>query len=222
MRRKKNKKADEETYMYLQALKNKKVSLLMLDAKWHELFPADRKTDEIKNCERKLNELLKKQGKNTNDIKEYEKAKKAIMSNIVNNMTDGSGPDSFLKARKQEKNQKLMADLNYKLSMAEEVQKELPVQIEVANNELLIEGMKLCYAELTSNTEQIEALEEWIKEARDILKNKILEKQDMEMRNTELYTYMHNLLGAQVVEIFDKNHKIWKGNIEENKKGNIQ
>lgn len=36
------------------------------------------------------------------------------------------------------------------------------------------------------------------------------------MRNTELYKYMHNLLGAQIVEIFDKNNHVWKGNVEEN------
>ena len=48
------------------------------------------------------------------------------------------------------------------------------------------------------------------------LKNRILAKQDREMRNTELYKYMHNLLGAKVVEIFDKNNHVWKGNVEEN------
>ena len=41
-------------------------------------------------------------------------------------------------------------------------------------------------------------------------------KQDMEMRNTQMYKYMHNLLGAEVVEIFDRKHQVWKGNMEEN------
>lgn len=217
----KKKKDINNDYMYLQALKNKKVPLLVLDPQWHELFPEYRKTSEIKSCEKKLNELLKKQGKAANDIKEYEKAKKAIMDNIVYNMTDGNEPDSFFKVKKQEKNQKLMADLNDKISQAEEIQRAMPAQIQLANNELLVEAMKVCYSELTSNTEQIEKIEEWIKEARNALKDKILEKQDMEMRNTQMYKYMHNLLGAQVVEVFDKNHHVWKGNIEENKNGDL-
>lgn len=217
----KKKKDTNNDYMYLQALKNKKVPLLVLDPQWHELFPEYRKTSEIKSCEKKLNELLKKQGKAANDIKEYEKAKKAIMDNIVYNMTDGNEPDSFFKVKKQEKNQKLMADLNDKINQAEEIQRAMPAQIQLANNELLVEAMKVCYSELTSNTEQIEEIEEWIKEARNALKDKILEKQDMEMRNTQMYKYMHNLLGAQVVEIFDKNHHVWKGNIEENKNGDL-
>ncbi len=217
----KKKKDTNNDYMYLQALKNKKVPLLVLDPQWHELFPEYRKTSEIKSCEKKLNELLKKQGKAANDIKEYEKAKKAIMDNIVYNMTDGNEPDSFFKVKKQEKNQKLMADLNDKINQAEEIQRAMPAQIQLANNELLVEAMKVCYSELTSNTEQIEKIEEWIKEARNALKDKILEKQDMEMRNTQMYKYMHNLLGAQVVEVFDKNHHVWKGNIEENKNGDL-
>ncbi|MDE6617002.1 MAG: hypothetical protein K2K35_10575, partial [Lachnospiraceae bacterium] len=200
MLRKKKKKDDERDYMYLQALKNKKIPLLVLDPQWHELFPEHRKTSEIKNCEKRLNELIKIQGQTANNIKEYDKAKKAIMDNIVSNMTDGSEPDSFLKARKQEKNQKLMANLNDKISEAEEIQKEIPAQIQLANRELLVEAMKVCYNELTSNTEQIEELEAWIAETRNNLKDRILEKQDMEMRNTQMYKYMHNLLGAQVVE----------------------
>ena len=179
MLRKKKKKDDERDYMYLQALKNKKIPLLVLDPQWHELFPEHRKTSEIKNCEKRLNELIRMQGQTANNIKEYDKAKKAIMDNIVSNMTDGSEPDSFLKVRKQEKNQKLMANLNDKISEAEEIQKEIPAQIQLANRELLVEAMKVCYNELTSNTEQIEELEAWIAETRNALKDRILEKQDM-------------------------------------------
>ena len=36
------------------------------------------------------------------------------------------------------------------------------------------------------------------------------------MRNTEVYKYMHNLLGPDVVEIFDRDHRVWRGNMEEN------
>lgn len=39
------------------------------------------------------------------------------------------------------------------------------------------------------------------------------------MRNTQMYKYMHNLLGAEVVEIFDREHQVWKGNLEENEIG---
>ena len=133
MRGKKKKQGENTDYTYMQALRNKKVPLLVLDPDWHELFPEHRKTDGIRRREKRLSDLIKEQGQTSNDIKEYEKAKKVIMDNIVNNMTDGSEPGGFLKARKQEKNQKLMAELNDKITEAEENQKQIPAQILSAN-----------------------------------------------------------------------------------------
>ena len=34
------------------------------------------------------------------------------------------------------------------------------------------------------------------------------------MRNEETYKYMHDLLGAKIVDIFDRNHDVWKGDEE--------
>ena len=79
-----------------------------------------------------------------------------------------------------------------------------------------MECMRVCYQELMDNTHEIEAINEWVKATRERLKDEILKKQDMEMRNTQMYKYMHNLLGA---EIFDREHQVWKGNLEENEIG---
>jgi hypothetical protein len=214
--RKKKKQGTDMTYYYLDALKNKQIPILVLDQKWHELFPDHRKTDEIRKLEQKLLDLIKQQGQSTNDLKEYEKAKKVIMDNIVNNMTDGYEPEAEMKLKKQEANQKMIDELNQKTFEAEDLQHRLPAEIQTANKELLIACMDVCYKELTENTIIIEELDAWINAAREELKNRILAKQDREMRNTELYKYMHNLLGAKVVEIFDKNNHVWKGNVEEN------
>ena len=46
--RKKKKQSKDMTYFYLDALKNKQIPVLVLDPKWHELFPDFRKTDKIK------------------------------------------------------------------------------------------------------------------------------------------------------------------------------
>lgn len=207
----------EMDYLYIQALKSRKIPLLTLDPRWHQLFPDHRKTDEIKHLEKKLNKLIQKQGQTSNDLKDYEKAKKVLMQNIVNNMTDGHEHDSPVRQRKQEKNQKLMNELKDKITQAEDLQESLPQDIKLANDELLIASMRVCYGELVFNTERIEAEEQLIVQMREELKNHILQKQEMEMRNTELYKYMHNLLGAEIVEVFDREHQIWKGNLEENK-----
>ena len=52
--RKKKKQSKDMTYFYLDALKNKQIPVLVLDPKWHELFPDFRKTDKIKKLEEHL------------------------------------------------------------------------------------------------------------------------------------------------------------------------
>lgn len=214
-KRKKN-QVDEMDAYFWQALEGKKIPLLTLDARWHELFPDFRKNAQIKDLEKRLNKLIQKEGQNNNDIKEYVKAKKVLMENIVANMTDGHEADSSIRSKKQDKNQKLLNDLNEKMEEAEILRDTLPDEVEQVNRMLVIACMKVCYGELMENSDEIEAIDEWIKEAREELKKQILRKQDMEMRNTQMYKYMHNILGAQVVEIFDREHKVWKGNLEEN------
>ncbi len=214
--KKRMRQLDEMDVYFIQALQDKKVPLLTLDARWHDLFPDFRKTGEIKSLEKRLNKLIQKQGQNTNNRKEYKKAKRVLMDNIVANMTDGHETDSYIRSKKQDKNQKLLNDLNEKLEEADRLEQELPAEIEQANKELLVECMKICYDELLENSMEIEEIEAWVKEAREELKNQILRKQDMEMRNTQMYKYMHNLLGAEVLEVFDREHTVWKGNLEEN------
>ena len=216
MARKRKNQDEEMQAFFLQAIHNKKIPLLTLDARWHELFPNFRKTSGIKRLEKQLNKLIQKQGQNTNNMKEYEKAKKILMDNIVANMTDGREIDSPIRSLKQDKNQKLLAELNDKMLEAEQLEQTLPREIARKNEELLVECMQVCYQELMENTYEIEEIEAWVQETREALKNEILKKQEMEMRNTQMYRYMHNLLGAEVVEIFDREHSVWKGNVEEN------
>lgn len=216
-KRKKQAQEAEQEIFYMQALEGKKIPLLPLDVRWHALFPAHRKTKEIKQLEKELNTLLKKQGQTENDLKDYDKAKKVLMKNVVDNMTDGHESDSPIRIRKQEKNQKLMAELNDKIAEANVVKEQIPKEILAKNRQLLIACMRVCYQELMDNTAEIEEKETLIKELREEIKGYILRKQDMEMRNTEVYKYMHNLLGAEVVDVFDREHRVWRGNMEENK-----
>ena len=198
---------------YTKALKKLTVPILTLDPRWHQLFPDHLKTKKLKKLEKDLNKLIKKQGQTNNDIKDYERARKALMENILNNMTDGNEIDSPIRSKKQDKNQKLLEELQDKLKEANRLIDRIPMEIKTANQEVLLESMRICYETLLTNTERIEAEERWIAEAREILKEHILIKQEMEIRNTDTYKFMHDLLGAKVMEIFDKDQKIWKGEI---------
>jgi hypothetical protein len=210
---KKRSSDEDRDYHYIQALRKKKIPLLTLDPDWHELFPDYKKTKEIRQLEKQLNQLIRKQGQTNNDLKDYDHAKKVLMNNIVSNMTDGHESDTEQRSKKQVQNQRLMGDLNDKIDEAEKNQMELPREIRKANEELLVACMRESYDVLMKNTEEIEDLDRWIQHAREELKDKILQKQQREIQNTQMYGYMHKLLGPELVEVFDEDHHVWKGNV---------
>lgn len=212
----KGKKNTEENTLeekYIEALRTKRVPLLTLDTRWHQLFQSHQKTRKLVGLEKQLNKLIKKQGQTNNDLKEYERARKILMENMLNNMTDGQESDSPIREKKQDANQKLMEELKEKIFDAEQLQELIPEEIRLVNQELLIETMRICYETLISNTAKIEYEEEWISRVRAALTEHILMKQDMETQNSELYGFMHDLFGAEILDIFDREHEVWKGEL---------
>lgn len=182
-------------------LKGKNVPLLILDQKWLNLFQAHEKTKRLKQLENDLLSLVKEQGKLNQDIKDMEKLKKQLLDKIVENML--AAQHSKFVEKKQEKSQELIVEIKEKIQSAEERLLELPEEIRKANEQLLIEGMQICYERITRNEQVIKEEEKWILNARDALKEHILVKQDLEIKNQEMYSYMHDMLGREIIEIFD-------------------
>ena len=79
--------------------------------------------------------------------------------------------------------------------------------MEKVNEDLLIESIHMWHTEMEHNRGEIEALTQWIVDAREKLKANILRKQDMETQNNAMYSYMHNLLGAKLMEQVDVTNK---------------
>ena len=93
--------------------------------------------------------------------------------------------------------------MNDKIKNASEELADLPYQIKEANEELLIESLHIFYDRMNKNKVQIEEISDWIMKMRNELKEKIVFKQDMETMNSKIYTYMHDLLGPQIMEKID-------------------
>lgn len=185
-------------------IKNRQLPILTLDSRWHELFPEDEKTPSIKEYERHVNNLLKEQGKLIHDIKDMKALKKTLMTDIVANMDDGNNLLGKSKGKKLDKNKQYINEINTKLDKTSDQLAELPYQIKEANEMLMMESMKLCYERLSSNHKEIAEISSWIAQIREDLKLKILAKQDMETMNNLIYTYMHSLLGADLIERLDE------------------
>ena len=90
-----------------------------------------------------------------------------------------------------------------KIEKLEQEEIEITGRIRDANIELVIQGIDECYRRIHNNYDDIQLLGKWINEMRVELKKKVLIKQDKELKNTEIYSYMHDLLGPDMIEIFD-------------------
>lgn len=188
---------------FKQALIGRKIPILTLDNKWHKLFTQAEYSSEIKHTEKELNELLKRQGKVNTESKEIKKLKKKLMDEVVL-LADEMGEHPTKKQDKDMADHKrLINECNEKMNAYEEEMVELPRQISQLNNKLMLITMEVCYKKLQENTKELEEIEAWIGEIRRELKKKVVRKQEKEAMNHRLYSYMHDIFGADVIELFD-------------------
>ena len=178
------------------------IPILTLDERWYHLITDKLKTDEIRYWEKRLNELLKKQGQVNNDIKEVKKIKTQLIQDVVDNMQDEDNDPK--KAKVMEQNQRLIQEAKDKINSLEDEALDIPRDIVDANRNLLIETVKVCYNKINSNKEDLEVLDKWINATRVKLKKNILIKQDKEEDNNRMYSSMHDILGVDVMKELDR------------------
>lgn len=185
------------------ALAGKKIPILTLDHKWHKLFTQKEYTSEIKRMESEMNKLLKRQAKINEESREIKKLKKAKMDEIVVLADEMEKAPSKKIEKKMEECRETVTSCNEKIEACEEEMLELPRQINRLNHKLMLATMEVCYHKLQKNTEELEEINEWISSIRRELKKKVVRKQEKEAMNHRLYSYMHDIFGADVIEIFD-------------------
>lgn len=185
------------------ALNGRKIPVLTLDNKWHQLFTKAEPDRELKRLENELNTLLKKQGKANTEIKELKKLKNRLMGEIVHLADEATGGKDKNAEKKLEENTKLINECNEKTQEYEDQLMELPREIDRVNKELMIKTMEICYDTLKRNKEEIDETSKWISFVRMELKKRLIRKQEQEQMNQDIYTYMHNVFGPDVIDMFD-------------------
>ena len=186
---------------YKKALEGKKIPILTLDNKWYRLFSMMEPDKELKDLEENLNALLRLQGKMNTESKSIKKIKKNLMDEIVQLMEHNDSAS----LKKVEENKRLIEECNEKLEDYQDKLLDIPREINQANYALMIRTMEMCYEVLKVNEKDIDELGEWITQTRIELKKNIIRKQEKEFKNYELYSFMHDIFGADVVGIFDVN-----------------
>lgn len=189
---------------FKKALIGKKVPLLVLDQKWHRLFAIHGKTDQIKEIETQLDRYLAEQGQCNNDLEDLKKLKSKLMSNIVQNM-DGTTEiaDSVSRQKKLDDDKRMIDEINEKVENLEDRLLELPKLINETNESLMLMSMDYFSEKIITNREESKEIEEWISGIRIELKKNIIKKQNRDINNREIYDYLHDIFGAEVLDLFD-------------------
>lgn len=202
--------SDKNSKNFDEAIKGKKIPVLTIDKKYLDLVAAVGGTPHMEALSDEINTLLKEQGKANTEIKEIKKLKMKLMQEIVENAEDVS--DSSKQEQKAEENKRLIMECNEKIENYEDELLDLPGQIDDLNKELMLELMDNCYSELKRNEAEIDETAKWITRIRIELKKRLVKKQDMETKNQLIYSYMHDIFGAEVIELFDMKFKGEKKN----------
>lgn len=181
-----------------QLVHGKKLPILVLDQRWHKLFPGGKKPDEVMALEKKCNDLLKEQGKLVNEIKDLRKGKKKLMDAIV------SGMNAEGNTRKKEKQKKLLIETKEKIERESDRLMEVPYEIRKANEELLVVSITYCYDKLKEREQFLQELTQDIEKQRQEIKQKVADKVELEESVEQTYGLMHALLGREVMNVFDQ------------------
>ncbi len=182
------------------ALKGREIPILVLDTRWHRLFPQGEKPADIEALEERLNDLLKKQGRLVNEIKDLKKAKKKLMDSIVAGMEGSSARDN----RKKENQQRLLLETKDRIQQDSDELMEIPYDIKDTNEKLMIIGARYCFERLSNGDQMIQELTEGIRTLQAELTDKKEFRENLEESMDSAYSLMHGLLGHDIMNLFDK------------------
>ena len=188
--------------VFLNALKGKKIPILTLDNKWYRLLDEKGQT-KAGQLREELNELLRRQGKLNTGLKDIKRLKKKMMGEIVPLVSEVEQKGGADLEKKIEAYKRLIGECNEKIMDYEDELLELPKEIDRVNFQLMLLTMEYCYDAMRQNSRDIREISDWVTQARIDLKKKLIRKQEMEERNQEIYSYMHDVFGADVVDLFD-------------------
>jgi len=195
----------KDSNIYQDALIGKDIPILPMDGKWQNLFILSPKTDKIKNLEAELNALVERQEKTREKIKDMKRLKKKLLGEIVVLRDDaGKNPKKRKKIEAEiDDHTRLIKECNEKIEDAEDSMLGLPREIYQVNYQLMVETMNVFYKIMHDNTVEINAIDDWIAKVRVQLKKNIIRMQEKEIENFNVYSYMHNIFGPEVIDLFD-------------------
>ena len=118
---------------------------------------------------------------------------------------DGANEDweDSIERRKMEEDRRLIGEINPKIEALADRLLELPRLVRQKNEDLMIASMAYGYEKMRVNQEEAETIGAWISQIREELRENMIRKQNCEINSREIYRYMHDIFGLQIVDLYD-------------------
>ena len=185
-------------------LQGRKLPVCVLEEKWHKVFALKGKPEHITVLEEKLTEMVERQEALGTEVRDLKKLKSKLMANIVANM-DGTYAENEgkISSKKLEEDKRLIDEINEKLAADDDELLDLPRDIDRTNKELMLLTVEYCYEKLRINLAEAREITDWITQVRIDLKKNIIKRQNREINTRQIYAYMHDIFGADMMDVFD-------------------
>ncbi len=185
-------------------LRKNDISLLILDERWNNLFQSAEKTPAIERSEENLRGLLKEESRLIAEKKEAAALKKRNMDKIIQ-LTSKVFEENDINAKKEMQScEQEIKKINDRVIKIDELIEEMPDRLKQANLDLLELTVSVVYFKMRSARKRVEELEKLIADTRDKLKAYIDEKESLSQDDSDIYSYFHDLLGAQELQRLDE------------------
>jgi len=187
-------------------LKKNDISILILDERWNALFKNVEKTEDIKEHETKIKELLKEESRLIAESKEIAAKKKKDLARIIQ-LTPQAYEDNNEEAKEEMKRCELeIKQINERMKEISDELDNMPKRIREANLQLLECTVNSVYFRMRKNQKRLKELEKLIEVTKKQLEEYIDEKGRLSEDDTDIYTYFHDLLGGEELEKLDREY----------------
>lgn len=187
-------------------LKKNDISILILDERWNALFKNVEKTEDIKEQEVKVKELLKEESRLLAESKELAAKKKKNLDKIIQ-LTPQVYEENNENSKEEMKKCELeVKQINERMKTIKDELEDMPKRIRDANIKLLECTVNSVYFRMRKNQKRIKELEELIEVTKEKLREYIDEKERLSEDDTDVYSYFHDLLGGEELEKLDKEY----------------
>lgn len=196
----------KKTYIK-EILHQKKLPIVLLDPLWHGV-KGQIVSGSIHKNEEMLQELLKEQGKLTNDYKNYGIVKQNFLKQVLVLSGEIHGEGDKTKIEALNKLHESIVGANQKLEAIEKRLEEVEIEIEKTNREIIEEFVAVGYEYVRICKRKCAQLEKEINGLREQVVVKTNEKKKSEQVLKDIYNYMHHVVGQNQIEVTDK--ELWE------------